>query len=83
VAAAARRRRGVTLVCSSGYAATDTWNTRKLQTAQLRLSLLRLNLKKKPLCVRHDINFACKIAFLDTRSSKIQEKLYMAKQILV
>jgi hypothetical protein len=32
-------RRGVTLVCSSGYAATDTWNTRKLRTAQLRLSL--------------------------------------------
>jgi hypothetical protein len=30
------QRRGVTLVCSSGYAATDTWNTRKLRTAQLR-----------------------------------------------
>jgi hypothetical protein len=25
-----RRRKGLTLVCSSGYAATDTWNTRKL-----------------------------------------------------
>jgi osmotically-inducible protein OsmY len=34
-------RRGVTLVCSGGYAATDTWNTTKLRTAQLRLSLLR------------------------------------------
>jgi hypothetical protein len=70
---AAIARRGVTLVCSSGYAATDTWNTKKLRTAQLRLSLLRLNPKKKPLCVWRDINFACKIAFLNTRSSKIQE----------
>jgi hypothetical protein len=69
-------------VCSSGYAARDTWNTRKLRTAQLRLSLLRLNPKKKPLCVRRDIDFACKIVFLDARSSKIQEKLYMAKQIV-
>jgi hypothetical protein len=32
------RRRGVTLVCSSSYAATDTWNTRKLRTAQQSLS---------------------------------------------
>jgi hypothetical protein len=71
-----RRRRGVTLVCSSGYAATDTWNTRKLRTAQLRLSLLRLNPKKKPLCVWCDIEFACKIAFLNTRSSKIQETVH-------
>jgi hypothetical protein len=76
-------RRGVTLVCSSGYAAMDTWNTRKLRTAQLGLSLLRLTPKKKPLCVRCDIDFACKIAFLNTHSSKVQEKLYMAKQILV
>jgi hypothetical protein len=46
-----KKRRGVTLVCSSGYAATDTWTTRKLRTAQLRLSLLRLNPKKKaPVC---------------------------------
>jgi hypothetical protein len=65
----ARRRREVTLVCSSGYAATDTWTTRKLRTAQLRLSLLRLNPKKKPLCVRCDIDFACKTASLNTRSS--------------
>jgi hypothetical protein len=37
-----QKRRGVTLVCSSGYAATDTWNIRKLNNSR--------NLVARPAC---------------------------------